>query len=114
MKGYSRSREDFREILYTKYFTMEEIVYENGALGVGEQVTDYLLAEGFEDNLPKLVQQDNIIYEYNQYKQQWSKKSCTIFSAIGAVSDLFNYEFSIDEIKTIDNMSYERGRRKDD
>lgn len=113
MKGYSRSKEDFREILYTKYFTMEEIVYENGALGVGEQVTDYLLAEGFEDNLPKLVKQDDVIYEYNQYKQQWSKKSCTIFSAIGAVSDLFNYKFSIDEIKTIDNMSYARGRMKD-
>lgn len=36
--------------------------------------------------------------------------SCTIFSAVGAMSDLQNYEFSYDEIKEIDELSYERGR----
>ena len=81
---------------------------ENGCLGDGVQVTDYLLAEGFEDNLPKLVQQDDVIYEYNQYNQTRSKKSCTIFSAIGAISDLFNYKFPLDEIKKIDEISYTR------
>ena len=89
--------------------TEEEL---NWCLGVGEQTTDYLL-EGFEDNLPKLVQQDNIIYAYNQYNQARSKKSCTVFSAIGAISDLFNYEFPLSEIKTIDDLSYTRGRMKD-
>ena len=82
MKCYSRSKEDFREILYTKYFTMEEIVYENGALGVGEQVTDYLLAEGFEDNLPKLVKQDDVIYEYtipaSDIEWQLTEETCEI------------------------------------
>ena len=89
------------------------IEIENGCLWVGEQTTDYLLCNGFEDALPDLVQQDNVIYEYNQYNQNWSKKSCTIFSAIGAVSDLFNYKFSLDEIKEIDTISYTRGRVKD-
>lgn len=74
--------------------------------------TDYPLCEGFEDALPTLYQQDEIIYEYNQANQDWSKKSCTIFSAIGAISDLFNYKFSLEEIKEIDNMSYSRGRFK--
>ena len=89
------------------------IEIENGCLWVGEQTTDYLLCNGFEDKLPDLVQQDNIIYEYNQYNQNRSKKSCTIFSAIGAVSDLFNYKFTLDEIKEIDTISYTRGRVKD-
>ena len=85
----------------------------NGCLGDWVQITDYLLAEGFEDNLPKLVQQDNVIYEYNQYNQTRSKKSCTIFSAVGAISDLFNYKFPLDEIKKIDELSYTRWRIKD-
>lgn len=89
--------------------TEEEL---NGCLWTGEQTTDYLL-EGFEDKLPKLVQQDDIIFAYNQYNQAWSKKSCTIFSAIGAISDLFNYKFPLDEIKKIDELSYTRGRIKD-
>lgn len=79
---------------------------ENGCLGLWEQATDYLLCEWFEDKLPTLYQQDNIIFEYNQANQDWSKKSCTVFSAIGAISDLFNYEFSLDEIKEIDDRSY--------
>ena len=82
----------------------------NWCLGGWEQQTDYLLAEWFEDNLPTLYQQDNIIFEYNQNKWSWSKKSCTIFSAIWAISDLFNYEFTQSEIKEIDDRSYTLGR----
>lgn len=89
------------------------IEIENWCLWWGEQTTDYLLCEGYEDILPNLVQQDNIIFEYNQFNQQWSKKSCTIFSAVGAISDLYNYEFSLDEIKKLDDMSYTLGRVKD-
>lgn len=89
---------------------MEEI--ENGCLGIGQTDTDYLLCEWEIEWLPTLYQQDDIIYEYNQRNQSWSKKSCTIFSAVGAVSDLFNYEFSLDEIKEIDNLSYDKGRLK--
>jgi len=82
----------------------------NGCLGDGIQLSDFLI-EWFEDSLPTLYQQDNIIYEYNQMKQQRSKKSCTIFSAVWAISDLFNYEFSLDEIEEIDNLSYTLGRK---
>ena len=82
---------------------MEEL--ENGCLGIGGQPTDYLICDGFEDALPTLYQQDDVIFEYNQSKQEWSKKSCTIFSAIGAISDLFNYQFTLDEIKEIDDIS---------
>ena len=85
---------------------MVEKDLENGCLWLWGQDTDYLLCEWFEDNLPTLYQQDDIIFEYNQSKQSWSKKSCTIFSAVGAISDLFNYEFSLDEIKEIDERSY--------
>lgn len=89
---------------------MEEL--ENGCLGIGGQLTDYLICDGFEDALPTLYQQDDVIFEYNQSQQEWSKKSCTIFSAIGAISDLFNYQFTLDEIKEIDDISYTRGRFK--
>ena len=89
---------------------MEEL--ENGCLGIGGQPTDYLICDGFEDALPTLYQQDDVIFEYNQSKQEWSKKSCTIFSAIGAISDLFNYQFTLDEIKEIDDISYTWGRFK--
>ena len=114
MKGYSRSKEDFRDLLYIKYSQMVDFTEKdmNWCLWDGIQVTDYLL-EWFDDALPDLIQQDNIIYEYNQYKQSWSKKSCTVFSALGAISDLFNYEFSLEEIKIVDEMSYSRWRFRD-
>lgn len=114
MKGYSRAKEDFRDLLYIKYSQMVDFTEKdmNWCLWDGIQVTDYLL-EGFEDALPDLIQQDNIIYEYNQYKQSWSKKSCTVFSAIWAMSDLFNYQFTLDEIKEIDEISYTRWRFRD-
>lgn len=89
---------------------MEEI--ENGCLWIWETDTDYLLCEWDIEWLPTLYEQDDEIYEYNQRNQTWSRKSCTIFSAVGAVSDLFNYKFSLDEIKEIDEMSYQRGRVK--
>ena len=91
---------------------MEERFINSGCLWAWEQPTDYSLCEWFEDKLPTLYQQDDIIFEYNQNKQDWSKKSCTIFSAIWAISDLFNYEFSLDEIEEIDQISYTRGRFK--
>jgi hypothetical protein len=56
--------------------------------------------------LPELYQQDTVRFEYNQANQGWSRVSCTIFAAVGMVSDLMNYEFPLEEIKRIDNMSY--------
>lgn len=81
-----------------------------GCLGDWAENSDYVLCNGDSDLLPPLVRKDEIRYSYNQYKNKWSYTSCTIFSAVGAMSDLQNYEFSYDEIKEIDELSYERGR----
>ena len=79
-------------------------------LGDGAENTDYVLCNGDSDLLPPLVKKDEIRFTYNQYKNSWSYVSCTIFAAVGMISDLFNYEFSYDEIREIDELSYERGR----
>lgn len=86
---------------------MEEI---NGCLWIGEMDTDYQLCNGNEYLLPILYKKDEIRFEYNQWNQDWSRNSCTIFAAIGMLSDLINYEFSLDEIKEVDELSYTRGR----
>ena len=81
-----------------------------GCLGDWAENTDYVLCNGDSDLLPPLVKKDEIRFTYNQYKNKRSYVSCTIFAAVGMISDLFNYEFSYDEIKEIDELSYERGR----
>lgn len=87
---------------------MEEI--ELGCLGTGEQDTDYQLCNWNSDLLPQLFKKDEIRFEYNQAKQSWSKVSCTIFAAMGMLSDLINYEFSLDELKEVDELSYTKWR----
>lgn len=108
MLWYSWSKEDFRELLYAKYKPMEENVL--WCLWDWSEDTDYVLCNGDSDLLPPLVKKDEIRFSYNQYKNSWSYVSCTIFSAVGAMSDLQNYQFTYDEIKEIDELSYERGR----
>ena len=60
------------------------------------------------ENLPELSQQDDKIFEYSQ---AWTPH-CTLYSAFGAVSDLFNYEWTKKEIDEIVEESYKRGRIK--
>ena len=110
MEGYSRSKEDFREKIILKYnqYIMEENVL--GCLGDWAENTDYVLCNWDSDLLPPLVKKDEIRFSYNQYKNKWSYVSCTIFAAVWMLSDLMNYEFSYDEIKEIDELSYERWR----
>ena len=108
MKYYNLSREDYIHILYTKYFTMEE--NKLWCLWTWETNSDYLLCNWDSDLLPKLYKKDEIRYEYNQYANEWSYVSCTIFAAVWMASDLTNYKFSYDEIKEIDELSYTRGR----
>ena len=81
-----------------------------GCLGDWADNSDYVLCNWDSDLLPPLVKKDEVRYSYNQYKNKWSYMSCTIFSAVGAMSDLQNYEFSYDEIKEIDELSYTRWR----
>lgn len=105
MKWYSRSRADFLELLYTKYKPMEE--KEIWCLWIWESITDYQLCNGDIDLLPTLYRKDEIRFEYNQWNQDWSRNSCTIFAAIWMLSDLINYEFSLAEIKEVDELSYQ-------
>ena len=79
---------------------------ERGCLWIGESNKDYVLCNGDSDLLPKLYKKDNIRFEYNQAKQDWSKNSCTIFAALWMYSDLTNYQFSLAEIKEVDDTSY--------
>lgn len=88
---------------------MEEL----GCLWIWEQNTDYILCDWESDLLPNLYKKDEIRYEYNQWNQEWSRKSCTIFAAIWMLSDLINYEFSLKEIKEVDELSYTRWRIRD-
>lgn len=108
MKWYSRSRQDFIDLLCKKY-VMDETKYQ-GCLGDWAEATDYRLCSWDSELLPPLVKKDEIRFSYNQYLNKWSYVSCTIFAAVGMMSDLMNYEFSYDEIHEIDELSYERGR----
>lgn len=105
MKGYSWSRSDYRELLVSKYFTMEEL---NGCLWLGAENSDFLLTSSEVESLPELTEQDTKIFEYNQS----GTPHCTLYSAFGAVSDLFNYEFKQSEIDEMVEESYKRGRIK--
>lgn len=107
MKGYSWSKEDYLDLLCKKYAMEEEVLW---CLGDWAENTDYVLCAGDSDLLPPLVKKDEIRFTYNQYKNSWSYVSCTIFAAVGMLSDLMNYEFTYDEIKEIDEISYERWR----
>ena len=86
---------------------------ENWCIGLWEKQTDYIMDEWLLDALPTLYQQDEIIYQYNQWTQTWSTKSCTLFSPIGAISDLFNVEIPLSIIKQWDTDSYSKWRWKD-
>lgn len=108
MKGYSRSRQDFIDLLINKY-VMDETKYQ-GCLGDWAETTDYRLCSWDSDLLPPLVKKDEIRFSYNQYKNKRSWVSCTIFAAVWMLSDLMNYEFTYDEIHEIDELSYERWR----
>lgn len=83
-----------------------------GCLWDGAEQTDYLLCDGDIDALPNLYNQDEIRFEYNQWNQSWSKVSCTIFSAMWMVADLMNYNFSLDELKEVDELSYDAWRMR--
>jgi hypothetical protein len=85
---------------------------EQGCLWIWESDKDFILCEWDSDLLPPLVKKDEIRFEYNQYANKWSFVSCTIFAAVGMISDLFNYQFTYDEIHEIDELSYERGRKR--
>lgn len=81
-----------------------------GCLWDWAEATDFLLCEWDGDLLPKLFIKDEIRFEYNQWAAHWSSVSCTIFAAMGMLSDLINYQFTEDEMMEVDEMSYSRWR----
>ena len=89
-----------------------DIELVDGCLWDWHEDTDFQLTYEEIEWLPPLFLQDDVRFDYNQWKQTWSKKSCTIFAAIWAVSDLWNYKFPIGEIKEYDDLSYTQGRKE--
>lgn len=79
-------------------------------LWLWESDTDYILCDWDIDVLPKLYTQDDVRFEYNQSNQERSRVSCTIFSAMWMLADLMNYDFSLDELKEVDELSYQNWR----
>lgn len=75
-------------------------------LWIWEDDKDFVLCEWDIDILPKLYEKDEIRFEYNQWDNDWSRVSCTIFAAIWMLSDLINYEFNLKQIKEADDLSY--------
>ena len=74
------------------------------------EYTDFQLQEADIDNLPELYEKDEIRFERNQWNQDRSEVSCTIFNAMWCLADLINYWFSLDEIKEYDEESYKPER----
>ena len=91
---------------------MEELEIINWDYGIVEKDTDFILTEWDVDWLPTLFQQDEIFFEYNQNANSRSKMSCTLFNAFGSVSDLWNYEFLLNQIKELNDLSYEKWRKQ--
>jgi len=81
----------------------EEII---GCYGLWEDERDFILCDWEYDLLPKLYKKNEIRFEYNQANQDWSTVSCTIFAAMWMLSDLIDIEWTYDQIKEVDELSY--------
>lgn len=92
--------------------TSQQELDVNWCLGDWAEKTDFLLCDWDWDLLPKLYQQNDIRFEYNQAGQERSLVSCTIFAAMWMLADLMDYDFSLDEMEYVDSLSYAAGRVK--
>lgn len=90
----------------------DKILEVDGCLGDWAEATDFLLCNWDGDLLPKLFQQNDMRFEYNQSEQEWSLVSCTIFAAMWMLADLMDYDFTLDEMEYVDSLSYAAGRIK--
>ncbi len=82
----------------------------NWCLGLGNTQDDWIMdGDSIKlKELPTLYLKDDKRIEYNQ----WKSNDCTIYWSIWAISDLFNYEFSAEEIEEINEESYKAGRTR--
>lgn len=78
----------------------------NGCLGDGHTDKDWKITGEMLDELPELEIQDKKIFEYNQ----GSSPDCTLYSALGALSDLFNRELTPAHFEEANEESFKRWR----
>jgi len=86
---------------------MENFEILDGMLWVNPQETDFLMGDNV--TIPDLPEQDQQIVEYNQYVRQHTKMCCTMYWPIWAISDLFNYQFTDQEIDGVIELAKTRG-----
>lgn len=80
----------------------------NGGLLIGEDnyaASDYALADSPLAERLENVTPDTPTYEYNQAAQRRTRNGCTNYMAIKMLSDLFQYEFSLEEILEIHDLA---------
>ena len=87
---------------------MEEKELQGGCLWDWHTDKDRLLTGEMVDNLPELEKQDQIIFEYDQT----GTVDCTIYSALGALSDLWNREVTDEQIEETVEESFKRWRTR--
>lgn len=78
----------------------------NGCLGDGHTDDDFIISGEMINELPELETQDQIIFEYNQ----WDSYDCTIYTALWALSDLWNREVTKEQFEETNEESYKRWR----
>lgn len=77
-------------------------------LWVGESKEDYLL--NGDVTIPTLEDGDDIYFAYNQSKKNNWKSDCTLFAPMTAISALFNYKFTDEEIESIRSLAHTMGK----
>lgn len=68
---------------------------------------DFMLAGA---DLPTLELQDDIRFQYNQYKREETRQSCTLFAAACALGNVMNYQFKDSDFDELNQMSYDMWR----
>lgn len=79
----------------------------NWMLGINPDQRDFLM--GGDIQIPELPDQDETIIQYNQYIRPITRLACTMVAPIGAISDLFNYQFTDQEIDGVIELAKTRG-----
>lgn len=85
---------------------VEKLKNINGCLWDGHTDDDWKITGEMLDELPELEIQDQKIFEYNQ----GSSPDCTLYSALGALSDLFNRELTPAHFEEANEESFKRWR----
>ena len=88
---------------------IEQIEVFDWALWVWQEATDFDIWD--IGSIPNLVKQDDIIFEYNQYKKPTWTSDCTLFWPFWALSDLKNKRLTDEDIESIRKLAAEKGKK---